>query len=96
MATTDAKQHLETQVLYGPFVPPADKVDKDIAEMSLSDFYPKRFALNYEPPMISKSSKYISNHYHFYFLYVSLFFLGYFFAKMADFNFHICHIFGQV
>jgi len=32
----------------------ADKVKKDVAELSLSDFHPKRFALNYDPPMISK------------------------------------------
>jgi len=30
----------------------ADKVKKDVAELSLSDFHPKRFALNYDPPMI--------------------------------------------
>jgi len=41
-------------VLYAPFVKQVDKLDKDVAEMSLSDFVPKRFALNYDPPMISK------------------------------------------
>jgi len=39
-------------VLYAPFVKAADKVKKDIADLSLSDFVPKRFALNYDPPMI--------------------------------------------
>lgn len=44
---------LEDQVLYAPFVDPNDKGGKkDVAEMSLSDFYPKRFALNYDPSMI--------------------------------------------
>ena len=46
---------METQVLYAPFVKAADKVKKDVADLSLSDFHPKRFALNYDPPMISKS-----------------------------------------
>jgi hypothetical protein len=41
-------------VLYAPFVKAADKVKKDVAELSLSDFHPKRFALNYDPPMIGK------------------------------------------
>ena len=45
---------METQVLYAPFVKAADKVKKDVADLSLSDFHPKRFALNYDPPMISK------------------------------------------
>ena len=40
--------------MYAPFVKQVDKLDKDVAEMSLSDFIPKRFALNYDPPMISK------------------------------------------
>ena len=40
--------------MYAPFVKAADKVKKDVAELSLSDFHPKRFALNYDPPMISK------------------------------------------
>lgn len=43
---------MQTQVLYAPFVKAADKVKKDVAELSLSDFHPKRFALNYDPPMI--------------------------------------------
>ena len=30
-------------------------MNKDPAEVSFSDFYPQRFALNYDPPMISKS-----------------------------------------
>ena len=42
-------------MLYAPFVKAADKVKKDVADLSLSDFHPKRFALNYDPPMISKS-----------------------------------------
>ena len=45
---------MQTQVLYAPFVKAADKVKKDVAELSLSDFHPKRFALNYDPPMIGK------------------------------------------
>ena len=44
---------LDDQVLYAPFVNPSDKGgQKDVADMSLSDFYPKRFALNYDPSMI--------------------------------------------
>ena len=39
-------------MLYAPFVKAADKVKKDVAELSLSDFVPQRFALNYDPPMI--------------------------------------------
>lgn len=36
-----------------PFIKPTDKVTKkDVAELSFSDFQPKRFALNYDPPMI--------------------------------------------
>ena len=41
-------------MLYAPFVKAADKVKKDVADLSLSDFHPKRFALNYDPPMIGK------------------------------------------
>ena len=41
-------------MLYAPFVKQMDKLDKDVADMSLSDFIPKRFALNYEPPVIGK------------------------------------------
>ena len=42
-------------MLYAPFVKAQDKVaKKDAADLSLADFQPKRFALNYEPPMISK------------------------------------------
>jgi hypothetical protein len=33
-------------------VKPVDKVRKDVAEMSFSDFQPKRFALQYDPPVI--------------------------------------------
>ena len=45
---------MQNQVLYAPFVKATDKVKKDVADLSLSDFQPKRFALNYDPPMISK------------------------------------------
>lgn len=38
--------------MYAPFVKASDKVKKDVAELSLSDFMPKRFALNYDPPML--------------------------------------------
>jgi len=49
----DSNVQLQTQVLYAPFVKPADKIERtDLAEMSLSDFYPKRLALSYEPPML--------------------------------------------
>ena len=54
--SSKANPQMETQVLYAPFVKAADKVKKDVAELSLSDFHPKRFALNYDPPMISKST----------------------------------------
>lgn len=43
---------LQSQVLYAPFVKAVDKVRKDCAEMSFSDFVPKRFALSYDPPVI--------------------------------------------
>ena len=43
---------MQNQVLYAPFVKASDKVKKDVADLSLSDFQPKRFALNYDPPMI--------------------------------------------
>lgn len=39
-------------MLYAPFVKASDKVKKDVADLSLSDFKPQRFALNYDPPMI--------------------------------------------
>ena len=39
-------------MLYAPFVKPADKVKKDGAELSFSDFQPKRMALSYDPPTI--------------------------------------------
>lgn len=46
---------LQSSLLYAPFVKPTDKVRvKDAADLSFSDFQPKRFALNYDPPMISK------------------------------------------
>ena len=38
-----------------PFVKPRDRAQKDVSDMSMSDFAPKRFALKYEPiPMIGK------------------------------------------
>jgi|TARA_B110001450_G_C17444568_1_gene409347 hypothetical protein len=43
----------------------ADKVKKDVAELSLSDFHPKRFALNYDPPMISKFPLFAISFYEF-------------------------------
>jgi hypothetical protein len=46
------KSQLNSQVLYAPFVQPKDKVRKDITDMSLSDFEPKRLALAYDPPTI--------------------------------------------
>jgi hypothetical protein len=45
---------MQNQVLYAPFVKASDKVKKDVVDLSLADFQPKRFALNYDPPMISK------------------------------------------
>ena len=52
---TTADPQLQTQVLYAPFVKADDKIQKiDVADMSLSDFYPKRLALSYEPAMIGK------------------------------------------
>lgn len=39
-------------MLYAPFVKAVDKVRKDPSEMSFSDFQPKRFAVNYDPPVI--------------------------------------------
>ncbi len=47
---------MQNQVLYAPFVKASDKVKKDVVDLSLADFQPKRFALNYDPPMISKYS----------------------------------------
>jgi centrosomal protein CEP19 len=38
--------------LYAPFVKSTDKIKKDTADISLSDFQPKRFALQYAPPTI--------------------------------------------
>ena len=49
-----SQSQLQNQVLYAPFVKQSDKLDMDVAEMSLTDFIPERFALSYEPPMISK------------------------------------------
>lgn len=39
-------------MLYAPFIKQRDKLDKDPAELSLTDFEPQRFAVNYEPPII--------------------------------------------
>ena len=39
-------------MLYAPFVKAVDKVRRDPSEMSFSDFHPKRFAINYDPPVI--------------------------------------------
>ena len=42
-------------MLTAPFVKPMDRANKDLSDMSMSDFAPKRFALKYEPiPMIGK------------------------------------------
>jgi hypothetical protein len=38
--------------LYAPFVKAVDKVRKDAADMSFTDFQPKRFAVSYDPPVI--------------------------------------------
>jgi hypothetical protein len=43
---------MQNQVLYAPFVKASDKVKKDVLDLSLSDFQPKRFALNYDPPIL--------------------------------------------
>jgi len=40
-------------------VKPADKIRKEAAEMSLSDFQPKRWALSYDPPVIGKQDFYM-------------------------------------
>ena len=49
---------IQSAVQVAPFIKPSDKASikrhKDAAELSFSDFQPKRFALNYDPPMISK------------------------------------------
>lgn len=49
-----AESDLQSALQHAPFVKPVDKSKKDVADLSFSDFQPKRFALNYEPPMISK------------------------------------------
>jgi hypothetical protein len=46
---------LSSALQHAPFVKPVDKSKKDVADLSFSDFQPKRFALNYDPPMISKN-----------------------------------------
>ena len=48
-------------MLYAPFVKAQDKIKKDVSELSLNDFEPKRFALNYDPPMISKYDSNVSS-----------------------------------
>ena len=45
-------QAIQSAVLYAPFVKPQDKLKPNVSELSFSDFQPKRFALNYDPPMI--------------------------------------------
>ena len=40
--------------MIAPFVKSDDRTKKNVAEMSLTDFVPKRLALNYDPPMIGK------------------------------------------
>ena len=57
MKVEERQKVLQSQVLYAPFVKPVDKVRKDAAEMSLSDFQPQRFALAYDPPTIGKVVK---------------------------------------
>lgn len=38
-----------------PFIKPRERAAKDVSDMSMSDFAPKRFALKYDPiPMIGK------------------------------------------
>jgi len=48
---------MQTALLYAPFVKPTDKIRKDPTELSFADFQPKRFALSYDPPVISKCSR---------------------------------------
>ena len=52
-----SEQHqLQSQMQTAPFVKPTDRAAKDVSDMSMSDFAPKRFAIKYEPvPMIGKS-----------------------------------------
>ncbi|CDW76243.1 UNKNOWN [Stylonychia lemnae] len=50
--TPQNDQQLQSSLLYAPFVKPTDKIRKDVAELSFSDFQPKRFALSYNPPVI--------------------------------------------
>ena len=52
LAGETEKSQLNSQVLYAPFIQPKDKIRKDHADMSLSDFDPKRLALAYDPPTI--------------------------------------------
>ena len=50
------EQHqLQAQMQTAPFIKPKERAAKDVSDMSLSDFAPKRFALKYDPvPMIGK------------------------------------------
>lgn len=52
-----SEQHqLQSQIQTAPFVKPSDRAAKDVSDMSLGDFAPKRFALKYDPiPTIGKS-----------------------------------------
>ena len=46
-----------------PFVKANERASKDVSDMSMSDFAPKRFALKYEPmPMIGKSNLTVVSH----------------------------------
>ncbi len=53
--TKPSTDDLSSALQHAPFVKPVDKSKKDVADLSFSDFQPKRFALNYDPPMISKN-----------------------------------------
>jgi hypothetical protein len=55
-AKPESNSQFNSQLQYAPFVKPTDKVKKDAAELSFADFQPKRFALNYDPPMIGNPS----------------------------------------
>jgi hypothetical protein len=50
--TKPSENELSSALQHAPFVKPVDKSKKDVADLSFSDFQPKRFALNYDPPMI--------------------------------------------
>ena len=53
------EQHqLQSQMQTAPFVRASDRASKDVSDMSMSDFAPKRFAIKYEPiPTIGKSKR---------------------------------------